>query len=382
MPQNKYTKPQVHHYEYDVNKTWFVSFRYTDSESGLTKQFQFRGEINKQSTKRDKIAEANALRDVLVQMLESGWNPILNKTEKDTTPTTSLIDTLNYLIEIRRNTIKPESTRTYSDVVKTFISFLKGQGLTKILPSQFTNLMARKYLDWCLDKGFGSSSHNKHLSMLITMFNLMIDRQYLKSNPFKGIKPLRRDVGRNIAFTPEERKRLAAIISKENPRLFLFIQFMYFCFMRRTEILRLRVKDIDLNERTILIAYGSGKNRKQEGVSIPSAFLDELKKQGFENENSDHYVFSRKMEVGPTLRKKADYVSDIHREYLRKANISNEKTIYSWKHTGVVELYNEIKDPYALMRQLRHYDLQTTMIYLKSLGLQSNTPVLNSSLSL
>jgi hypothetical protein len=62
--------------------------------------------------------------------------------------------------------------------------------------------------------------------------------------------------------------------------------------------------------------------------------------------------------------------------------LEENNPIYSWKHTGFVDMYQEIKEPYALMRQLRHYDLQTTMIYMKSLGLQSNQPVLDSGISM
>lgn len=52
----------------------------------------------------------------------------------------------------------------------------------------------------------------------------------------------------------------------------------------------------------------------------------------------------------------------------RKIGIRNECTFYSWKHTGVVDLYNLTKDPYTVMRQCRHKDLETTMRYLRSLG--------------
>ncbi len=382
MPPENYTKPKVYHNDFDVNKTWFVAFRYTDLASGMTRQFQYRGDINKQKTKRDKIAEANALRDVLYQMLLDGFNPFTGITRKQSNFSGTLIDTVDQLNEMRENTIKRESTRTYKDVAKVFNEWLKSQGISKITPTQFSNQLARKYLDYCLGLGYNSSTHNKHLSMLITLFNLMLDREYVKLNPFKGIKPLRRDIGKNIAFTINERRDLSEAIAAENKPLSLFIQFMFYCFLRRTEILCLRIKDIDIENRSILVAFGSSKSRKQENVTIPSAFIDVLKSYNLNEHDGNFYVFSKLMLPGPTIRKKADSISDKHRVYLRRLNISNEKTIYSWKHTGVIELYNEIKDPYAVMRQLRHHDLQTTMFYLKSLGLSSNKPVWESKMQM
>lgn len=113
-----------------------------------------------------------------------------------------------------------------------------------------------------------------------------------------------------------------------------------------------------------------------------SSFIKQLQEQNLNKLNSDWYLFSYNLCPGPVLMKKADRVSDKHRKFLRMLKISKEKTIYSWKHTGVVDMYNEIKDPYALMRQLRHYDLQTTMIYLKSLGLQENKIVMESTINI
>ncbi len=380
--KKRYTEPVLYTYNFDLKKAWFVAFRYTDLETGKAKQYQFRGEINKQTTKKERILEANALIFVLEEMLEKGWNPQTKITEHQETPKHTLIEALEFLIELRKNTIKKESTRTYTDVVKVFTKFLLAKGLSKIQPYQYTTSLAREYLDAGLTKGYSATTHNKHLSMLITMFNLMVDRDYLKVNPFKGIKSLRRDIGKNIAYTQLEKQELATLLKNQNQRLLLFVQFMYYCFLRRTEIYRLRVKDINVDEKTILIAFGSGKNRKQEGVSIPPAFIKDLEQLKLNLENPDHYVFSRGLNYGYELMKKADRISDLHRKYLRSLNISKEKTIYSWKHTGVIDLYKEIKDPYSLMRQLRHYDLQTTMIYLKSLGLQPNTPVLLSEISM
>jgi integrase len=381
-----YSKPKLYHFKYNLNKKWFVGFRYYDNELNAYKQYQLRGDINKFSTKAERIAEGNALKSALSDLLQLGWTPSKGLPEssddKKISSNKTLIESLKYLIEIRKSHVKPESTRTYIDVQKVFEGWLKSEGLLNIKPDQFTNELARKYLDSRLASGYGASTHNKHLSMLITLFNLLIERKHITENPFKGIKPLRRDIGKNIAFTTTERTALAKKLKAENPQLFLFVQFMYYCFLRRTEILNLKIQDISLASRTILVAYGSGKNRKQEAVSIPKEFLVFLKSLNLEKYPQEFYVFSRNLLPGENKRLKADAITHMHKEFLKALKIDSSKTLYSWKHSGVVELYKEIKDPYALMRQLRHYDLATTMIYLKSLGLSSNTPVLEADISI
>ena len=377
-----YTKPALYHYDYDLSKKWFVAFRYFDQSTETWKQFQFRGDINKYSKKKDRLAEGNALRDAIYEMLLDDWNPFTGYKSKNVQLVESgtLVETIAYLIEIRKGSIKKESTRTYVDVQKVFERWLKSEGLKNIRPAQFTPVHARRYLDNRLASGYGPSTYNKHLSMLITFFNLMIDRKIVKENPFKGIRQLRKDIGKNIAFSVDERAKLANLIASDNPQLYLFIQLMFYCFLRRTEILSLKVKDINTDQRTITVQSGSAKNRRQDSVSIPPAFNVYLKSLNLSQYNQDYYLFSRLFLPGPVQRKKADHITTIHKQYLKQLKIDQRKTLYSWKHSGVIALYLEILDAYSVMRQLRHHDLQTTMIYLKSLGLTGNKPVLQADI--
>ena len=192
MREEKFTQPSLYHYNYNLKKKWFVAFRYYDEGTETTKQFQFRGDINKFSKKKDRIAEGNALRDAIYEMLLDGWNPLtgFKKKGKELIESGTLIETIGYLIEIRKGSIKAESTRTYVDVQKVFEKWIIEEGLKKIRPTQFTNVLARKYLDSRLAAGYGASTHNKHLSMMITFFNLMLDRKIVKENTFNGINTL------------------------------------------------------------------------------------------------------------------------------------------------------------------------------------------------
>lgn len=382
----KYSSPILYHYNYDLSKKWLVGFSYTSSE-GASKRFQFRGDINKFSSKKDRILEANSLIAALKEMLNDGWNPVSGENEiEEDKFRGSLIETLNFLNSIRRSSLKPDSVRTFEDVSKSFCKYLVKSGFKDIYPGDFKKNMALKYLDSLLIRDVGPATFNKHKNFMNTYFNLMIDRKLVKKeqNPFAGIKSLRRDIGRNIAFTDLEREKLSEALKKRNPKLYLFVQFMFYCALRRTEILGLRVEDVNLKERFILVSYGTGKNRKQDSVSIPPEFLSDLTALELNKYQSWHYVFSagKGMSVGPDKRKKADSITDLHRVFLRELKIPKTKTIYSWKHTGVVTLYNEIKDVYAIMRHCRHSDLEQTMTYLKSLGLQKNTPVLNSNIKI
>lgn len=61
-----------------------------------------------------------------------------------------------------------------------------------------------------------------------------------------------------------------------------------------------------------------------------------------------------------------------HSEFLKKVGIA-DKTLYSWKHSGVVRAYKAGVDLKAIQMQCRHHSIEQTDTYLKSLGFQENT---------
>lgn len=112
---------------------------------------------------------------------------------------------------------------------------------------------------------------------------------------------------------------------------------------------------------------------------IPDNFLPVLQEMQLHRYGPEDYVFGRKLETGPVQYKNPNWISSRHNDIVKALRIDPDKGLYSWKHTGVgCYYYATGKDVYALLRQLRHRDLKTTMIYLKSLGLIQNEAFKNA----
>jgi integrase len=209
---------------------------------------------------------------------------------------------------------------------------------------------------------------------------MMVERELISDNPFKRIKKVPQDIGKNHAFTWEEKTALIKLLKERNRWLYYFVSFMYHGFIRRNELIQLRISDIKTESNTIVIRSEVSKNRKQEGISITEGLKEVICEMRLDRYPSDWYIFGIGLNPGPRKYAKGDSITIIHKEFLKELNIPPEKTLYSWKHTGVCDYFNLIKDPYALMRQLRHHDLTMTMIYLKSLGLTPNDQIINARL--
>ena len=168
---------------------------------------------------------------------------------------------------------------------------------------------------------------------------------------------------------------------ENDPEMWLFVQFMYYCFIRPGELRLLTVGAIDLDEGTILIDAKISKNKKSEYVIIPPAFLQYLADTGITDCKHSDYVFSPGSHPGTEPYSK-DVFNRRHKVVTKKFGYNVRYTLYSWKHTGAVDAIRAGVKIKELQLQLRHKDLQTTDIYLRSIGindlddLRKNFPVL------
>ncbi|MEO0684800.1 MAG: site-specific integrase [Cyanobacteria bacterium J06649_11] len=167
-------------------------------------------------------------------------------------------------------------------------------------------------------------------------------------------------------FRPGYAKRLKHLIVKEAPSLSLFIDFIYFCFLRPKEIRYLRVDDIILEEQLIRIPGEVSKNKKTEFITIPDPLLPKL---DFIKEMSPNdLLFPNYRDASKPLGK--GYMYRFHKKFLERLCFGKGYTLYSWKHTGAVAVAKKGVSLKQLQIQLRHYSLDQTDQYLRQMGVQ------------
>ena len=196
----------------------------------------------------------------------------------------------------------------------------------------------------------------------------------LPKHPFKGISQLPEQGGNNLAYSEPERLKVIDYLKANDRRMYYAVSFLFHGFIRKTELTTIKVGDIDFENKTIRINSGAAKNRTQESVTITEGLLQVITEMGLDLAPAGHFIFGHQMMTVEKKINKPDNISDRYLEIKKEIGFvaGDGKTFYAWKHTGVVAYWNALKDPYAIMRQCRHRDLKTTLVYLKSLGLNPN----------
>lgn len=351
------------------NADWYVYFKVRNPDTGEMHPFAKRGKINYIKTVRGRRREGKYLMRVVNEMLAKGELSPFKQRE----PEPSLIELLNRETDIKKNSVRWRTYQSYTYSVNLLVTWMKKNGHAEIQASEFTKQHAHTFCDYMLtEKKYSGRTYNNRRKDMNIFFNAFVDKEIITSNPFKKIKnrPQERG-GTNIPFTDEEKAELSRELQQRNPRLYLFTQFIYFCYIRPIEILRLTVDNFNLKEKKIIIYSGHAKNRRQDAVFIPDSFLSLVQSMELEKFPSHYYVFGLGLQTCDRSYSR-NRVTEIHTKFLRQLQIPKNRGLYSWKVNGVISAFKAGIDIYSIMRQCRHASINQTMTYLKSLGLYPN----------
>lgn len=200
------------------------------------------------------------------------------------------------------------------------------------------------------------STYNDYLVMFARLWKLPAHLKPLKANPI----PARYFTGSQVRFLAKE-------IQERDADLWLFVQFIFYCFIRPQELRFLRVSDVILEERKIIVQGSISKNKKEQYVAIPDAFYPILE-QNIEHRNPTHYIFVGRNKEEPIS---ANVMSRRHQTILKELGFDTSKyKLYSWKHTGAVMATKAGIHIKQLQIQLRHHSLYQVNEYLRQLGVE------------
>ena len=177
---------------------------------------------------------------------------------------------------------------------------------------------------------------------------------------------LKKDVTLGIK-RPKREKRIPAVLTKDEViRLFnalpnkkskLMISLIYACGFRISELLNLKINDLNFEEMTGYVRQAKGK--KDRVFNIPQFLLKSLKKQVLnQQESNQDYLFT-----GPNGKLTDRNLQKIVRIATKKARIEKEVHPHTLRHSFATHLLENGVDIRKIQELLGHADLSTTQIY-------------------
>lgn len=355
----KYLLAKIFDFNGDLNKRWFVEYKFKHPETKLHKKFREWISL-KLLTKQARYAEATLIKNKINSKLKSGFNPFEpNKTGKP------IIEAVNEILSLKQSTCIKKAYYSYRSMCKTFTEWVKENKFHTLTPEEFTKQKAYLFLDHVLTaRKVSNRTHNCYLICMKTIFNNLTDRDYLEINPFQKIKRLPVKETDLTFITDMEKALIKHSLPELHYQLYCVMLLVYYCFLRPAEIVRLKICDFNFFDSSILVKASKSKNKKNFTLTMPQMLIEALLPLKLENYNQNLYLFSNGHKLTPgTAEIAPTRIAEIWNLTVKQKLMIN-KNIYDLKATGNGDAFTAGIDARQIQLQNRHHSLEQTQIYL------------------
>jgi len=349
--------------ELKLNKEWVIVYYAKNPVTNKLERIRLR--VPALASKTERLKHAKRIVADINGKLATGWSPYLEETGKVYKTFTSCVD--DFLLSIKKqlkdDIVRPDTLRTYNSNLNLLQQFIQEKNLNIVFALEINKKFCINYLDWIyLERDSSPRTRNNHLSFLRLFCGFLINRGILNENPVAGIQPMKLPAKTRQVF-PEKVKQIIydKLITYENG-FHTVCMATYFCFIRNTELGKIKVWMFNFNENSIFLPKEVSKNKKDEIITIPSQFLERLKKH-FGNAEPNDYVFSsdefKPGKTKMTIRK----ISTAWENLREELDLPSKYQFYGLKDTGITDLLNSGVAAIKVRDQARHYDIKITEMY-------------------
>ena len=224
---------------------------------------------------------------------------------------------------------------------------------------------AKEYVIYLNKKNDAKSTISRKLSSLRTFYKYLVLNNKVESNPFLLVSSPKKEkrIPKFINYNNmEEILNVPNIKTKEGQRERVILEVLYASGVRVSELVNIKLKDIDFSNKNILIF---GKGSKERLVSFGDYALEYINlylKEGrnllLDGVKSDYLIVGKKSEKLTTRR-----VEQIIDDIIKKTSIKLNITPHMFRHTFATHLLDNGCDLLVVQELLGHASLSSTEIY-------------------
>lgn len=248
---------------------------------------------------------------------------------------------------MRNKRYSESSIKTYQDAVTVFFRFLENKAVEDIDNGDLEKFNT----EYILTRGYSSSYQNQFVNAVKLFY---LNRRGAKINPEIIYRPKRDRILPNV-LSKAEVKRLLEVHKNLKHRTMLSL--VYACGLRRSELLGLKITDVDSKRGLLIVRQSKGK--KDRVVPLSDKTID-LLREYYKYERPNKYLFE-----GEKLnsRYSAGSLQKVLKSALIKSGIKKPVTLHWLRHSFATHLLESGTDLRYIQEILGHNSSKTTEIY-------------------
>ena len=259
--------------------------------------------------------------------------------------------------------------RKYSN--KTILSYKDDLiEYNEFLGNNFTNILnidmniVNNYMKYLYDRKITKSSISRKLSSIRGLYNYLVREDIIKENHFNKIQNPKRELYLPKFLKDEELDKIFSVCNSNNPteeRDTLIIELLYATGVRVSELVNIKIIDINREEKLIKVLGKGNKERMVIYNNHTKKALDTYLKDGYNyfNKKSSEYLILNKN--GNKLSER--YIREIINKKVSQASLDIKISPHTLRHTFATDILENGADLMTVKELLGHESLNTTSIY-------------------
>lgn len=377
----------------DATRDWYIKYNFLNPSTGKYQRFKPTFDINRIHDLELKLKYGQQAVKFMKDRLKEGYNPFeemerMAQLASGQVPTVTVEATkertcLAELEEVVTALCKISTTnagQTYRLMLGRLRKFLESKSYMDLTCRQIDHDNVRELQRHLQEKKLARKTINDTKSCLGLFWDELKIKKLVDVNPFREVANIKSTRGRikkmvKDPFEPPTYAELDRIIDelkRRNKRgMIRFLGMIYYGWARPIEIMRMRVKDIDIQNRALIFRKENTKNEKPGMVQMVGPLYELLQEIDLTQNPADYYLFSGPdFTPGPKMMHQRFHFNDTWNEIVKKG-LGIDKNPYSLKHAGNIAylVLNKGKvDSRWMQMQNRHSSLAQTETYIRKLG--------------
>ncbi|WNH09930.1 tyrosine-type recombinase/integrase [Thalassobellus suaedae] len=390
----QFSEPKIYDADGDLTKRWYVYFSFVDPKTGRLKRMKnIYGKTNRYKTKESRYFLLRLYKKRLLKLLKQGYSPFedntllyqnkvsksekkqveIHKTTKEVKVTSkastkenikkqTIKEALEYALKLKTNVVGERTLADYRNRCDLFIRWVS-EHLKEI---DTIDKVDKKVISEFLNHVQLTTSprnRNNYRTCLSSIFQVLEDNEILDKNIIKTISTLKTRPKRNKTYSEKQHQDIFEFLEEKDPLLLLYIKFVSFNFLRPIEVSRLRIKDIDLNSKTLQF---QAKNKALKTKLIPDILIKEL--PDLSKLDGELLLFTPDgigNQWNTDLTNRRNYFSKRFNKVVKQSfGLDKNYGLYSFRHTFITKLYRSLvieNSPFAAKSSLMQITGHATM---------------------
>ena len=269
---------------------------------------------------------------------------------------------LSYLEHERR--YSPHTIKSYENDLVQFDRFLTGfDASTSLKGISYPHI--RAWIVELVEDNISARSINRKIASLRAFYKFLLVREEISENPTLKLKPLKTD--KKLPHFIGEGDMIKLLDQIPFPDGFvgvrdkLVFEMLYGTGIRLSELINLKVEDINFYEQTVKVL---GKRNKERLIPIPQSIIDRIREYLTLRDEHFNEIFCKLLVLSDKGKK--SYPMMIYRivnHYLDLVTTSDKKSPHVLRHTFATHLLDKGADLNAVKELLGHANLAATQVY-------------------